>query len=259
MYQKVTMSAYDDLITKILNKTQLKNAVDDMIDSSSNVLNLVSKDWKQTLENSEIYKLHNDKKISYSRNKANDSNFEVNTINSMDNCYHILVAGCWKFNNVVTKDKGPIASIVCKSSLPLVYIGKSMAAHNQQIFVDNCRFFPEPCIPELCSQCALYKVNKHEKSWCILTTRVFNGERVLHTTQENITNTFGPFKFYGILRVDISSRTSYGENKYKIGGSCSNMLIFIESALRAPLTRDCLCLAAEPTETLPRITYVDEN
>ena len=252
------MSSYNDLVRKILNKSKLKSLVDEMVETGGAVLNLVSPEWENILSNSEIYKLHSEKKVNFSKIKGCDPNFEVYTINNMDHYYRVVVAGCWKFNVLVNKGRGNIISVVCQASLPLVRIGQSMAMHNQQIFVDNCRFFPALCVTELCSQCSKYKnKNEQRKSWCILNTKVFDGERVFSILQEHILEAFGPSKFYGVMLVDICSRTTYGENRYKIGGSCREFVAFNESALKAPVNCDCVYLLP-PLES-PQVTYVEEE
>lgn len=252
------MSSYNDLVTKILNTPVLKKAMETMI-SCSDVLNLVSPNWEKNILNSTIYKTHNEKVVGYSKSKSQENKFQCYSMNKMEYHYHVLVTGCWKFN-IIKKDNTNVETIVCNSSQPLSLIGKSMAEHDRQAFVDNSRFFIQSCDASLCSTCEKAKEYSIENNtWCIKNTKVFNGERIRYMLRKHMLNAFGYSRFYGILRLRIHSRTTYGDNKYKIGGLCSDMILFNESALDPPINIDYMFMSLQTSShDNPKITFPED-
>lgn len=252
------MNSYNDLVTKILEKPVLKTAVEGMVHSRA-ILNLVSLDWEEKVLNSNVYKKHIENVVSYSKNKSSVKNFEVQLMTSMDYHYHVLVAGCWKFHTL--KNGGiEMDSIVCNSCQPLLLIGKSMAEHNKQMFVDNSRFFFQSCDANICSACEhVKKLSSQTNIWCVKNTKVFNGERIRYLLRSDLLKAFGHSRMYGILRLKISSRTTYGDNRYKIGGLCAEMILFNESALDPPFNIEHICIPIEATpHENPKITFPEE-
>lgn len=252
------MDSYNDLVSKILKQPVLKTAVEDMI-TSRTILNLVSLNWEETILNSNIYKKHLENVVTYSKNKSSGKKFEVQLMTSMDYHYHVLVAGCWKFHTLKKNDTD-IDSIVCNSCQPLSLIGKSMAEHNKEVFVDNSRFFFQGCDANVCSTCEdVKKVSFKNNIWCVKNTKVFNGRRIRCLLRREVLSAFGHSRMYGILRLKIYSRTTYGDNRYKIGGMCAEMILFNESSLDPPVNIEHLLhLAIESHET-PEITFPEEN
>lgn len=250
---------YNDFVSKILNKPVLRTAVEDM-NREHAALNLVSLNWEETILNSEIYKKHlEDEVVIYTEKKAPKNEFEVHMMVNMDYNYHVIVAGCWKFH-IVKKDGAEFDSIVCNSSQPLYLIGKSMAKNKKQEFIENSRFFFQSCDANVCSTCEeVKKVSFQNNIWCVKNTKVFNGQSIRCLLRRDVLKAFGHSRMYGILRVKISSRTIYGTNnsRYKIGGLCSEMILFNESALDPPINIDNIFLPIE-TQANPEITFPED-
>lgn len=250
------MNSYNDLVTKILNIPVLNTAVNDII-ASHKIFNLVSLKWKETILNSDIYKKHLEHEVNYSQTKSSEVNFKVYIMNGMDYNYHVLVAGCWKFH-ILKKNNTCIDSIVCNSCLPLTLIGKSMAEHSKKVFVDNSRFFFQNCDASVCSICEdVKKISFENNIWCVKNTKVFNGQQIRYLLRRDVLKAFGNSRMYGILRLKVSSRTNWGDNKYKIGGLCAEMILFNESSLEPHVDLERLLLPIE-TPQKPEITYPED-
>lgn len=257
--KRKVMNSYNDFVLKILNNPVLRTAVEDM-NREHAVLNLVSLNWKETILKSEIYKKHLEGAVIYTEKKSSDKQFEVHTMVNMDYNYHVIVAGCWKFHTVKKNDGTEFESIVCNSSQPLLLIGKSMAVNNKQEFIDNSRFFFQSCDANVCSTCEeVKKVSLQNNIWCVKNTKVFNGQSIRCLLRRDVLKAFGHSRMYGILRVKISSRTIFGNHntRYKIGGLCSEMILFNESALDPPINIDNIFLPIE-TQANPEITFPEE-
>lgn len=251
------MNSYNDLVSKILKFSVLKKAVEDMV-TSHTVLNLVSLKWEDTILNSEVYKKHLETTPNYSTVKTAEK-FIVKVMTDMNCHYHVVVAGCWKFH-ILKKKNEQFDSIVCNSCQPLLLIGESLAENNKEVFIDNSRFFFQACDALICSTCEdVRKASYHKNIWCVKNTKVFNGQHIRCLLRREVLNAFGSSRMYGILRLKIYSRTIFDKIKYKMGGLCSEMILFNESSLDPPVNIEHLFTPIESHEKPPEITYPEDK
>ncbi|GBN98210.1 hypothetical protein AVEN_149170-1, partial [Araneus ventricosus] len=226
------------LIEKITSNSVLQNAISDMA-SRTRALNLVRLDWKDELQSNELYRNYMQGKIRYSKGHyAKGEKIYVKNVIGMQNYFNIIVAGYWSFDipnssfNLLD-DKTKSTTIVCRLCTPLLEIGKVMV-DNQHKLHDNCKFFVETCIPSFCASCYRFMVqssNMIPNDWCVLKTKLYNGEQIRPYYRKYMEDNFNTMIFSGILHLTISSRYTFGDDSLKIGGTCREMILFKDSSL----------------------------
>ena len=223
---------YLPLVNTILSHKIISEAIEELY-SRVESLNLITAEWKETLENSEIYQKHCNGKVKYSKGYlvANEKAYNKKLKNSNDH-YNIIVVGEWSLK----KSKNNEYSVVARMCEPLRLIGLSMRENTDSILHDGGRFFIRECSVSFCDECqtkhAEFKVPLLSKNWCVKSLRIFNGKSIQHTftkvLQQNLLKTGS---FMGIFRMRIHSRTTYGDNCYKIGGIIEELIVFQHSIL----------------------------
>ncbi|GFY66922.1 uncharacterized protein TNIN_179511 [Trichonephila inaurata madagascariensis] len=204
-------------------------------EGQNGILNLVRSDWKSVLENNPIYQDFDKKKPMFSAPQQKEYISLQKVL--FNNVLNVVVAGTWNiyFNkNVVT-----IVSNECK---PLEDLSEKMTHDCENTELSNVsRFFVGNCNPMFCNACrkTRHKLGMELKSdknqWCILKTKVFDGEKIRNTFKNNIEKDFVGSTFYGILHVEVNQRYFYNTyekmKKVKIGGVCKEMILFKENCL----------------------------
>ncbi|GFQ85489.1 uncharacterized protein TNCT_352571 [Trichonephila clavata] len=232
---------YSQLIHNTLNVPVLKKAIDDMA-TESGMLNLVNPDWEKKLDDYPVHQMHVEKQVSFSKGHAChvDKAYVKNIANPF-NSYKVMVMALMSCDRTKSQDsegfQGDLNFIV-KECPPLTLIGHAMRETSQQKLHDAARLFKETCSPLLCNTCRTAHQKYHmpcdvHRNWCVMTTRVFDGENLTNAFKkqlEPILESIGTF--LAICQVQIYSRTTFGEDKYKIGGKIKNIIIFQESAIQ---------------------------
>lgn len=226
---------YDKLLEGIVNCSPLMNAVHDIV-KRTGAMNLVTLNWREVLEESPVFKNHLKKEVKYSKTKECNNVF-VKNIYNMDNQFNIVVPGFWILDTstsqptslVKTKTTVISDSLKCCKSEPLEYIGAAMALSKTENLADNCRFYIKSCDPAGCKVCGDSKKKtkkSHKNTWCVKFTKIYDGEKIKHTFRSTIVRTFRQGQFMGILHVTIRRYLMYGDNNFKIGGDCNDMILF---------------------------------
>lgn len=252
-----------EFLTKILECPKLADAVKDLA-SRSGAINLVTPDWKNVLESTDLYTRHRSHKVRFSKGRdVRDKSVNVKTVIGTHNHYNVLVAGYWSLSLSTegSANGGSNPSFVCRLCAPLVSIGESMKESDQWKLQDNCRLFVETCNPVMCIECFKYRdllLTTPDNNWCIRTTRVFNGETIKNTTRTVIEQTFAlQGGFMGVLNLSLNSRLSFGDNLFKIGGVVKEMLLFKETSIYPRVEIDFdLPL---PQTNIPSVTYPEDE
>lgn len=228
---------YDALVRNIDSCEILKKAVEKMA-IATGALNLVSPDWETNLENYRPHKMHLENKVKYSQGHACCSSkaYIRNVIRAQDK-YNVIVTGSFSIDAkndtpvVATEGEESDHSFVTRSSEPLTRIAEAMIENPLQNLNDGSRFFVENCNPMLCHKC----VDSHRqrnipippKNWCVLSTRVFDGKRIRNDFKTFlIPNLLKMGSVFAVLHVQIYSRTTFGDNCFKIGGKIKEMIFF---------------------------------
>ncbi|GFW05472.1 uncharacterized protein TNCV_1699601 [Trichonephila clavipes] len=232
---------YSQLIKKTLAVDVLKKAIHDMA-TGSGMLNLVDSEWENTLQTYPVHRLHMEKKVSFSKGHAChvDKAYVKNIANPL-NSYKVIVVAHMSCDRTKSQhSEGLLGDLnfIAKECPPLTLIGEAMRETAQQKLHDSARLFKETCSPVLCNTCRTLHQKHHipcdvHRNWCVKTTRMFDGENLTHAFKkqlEPILESIGTF--LAICQLQIYSRTTFGEDKYKIGGKIKNIIIFQESAIQ---------------------------
>lgn len=246
---------YSTLVKCIFNNDILSKAVEDLANRTK-ILNLITSEWKHILENSDVYKTHLNGKAKYSKGhsvaKEKAFNRRLKYKNEM---YTIIIAGEWS----LTKTKEDEYSVISRDCEPLQLIASSMREKTDNILHDGGRFFIRHCNPNLCSDCRSvhkkYEIPLTSQNWCVKSLRIFDGKHITMTFAHILQQSLPKMgSFMGIFRMQIQSRTTFGDDCYKIGGVIDEMIIFQHSIL---LPAGIICL--ESTESLPCVEYPNEE
>lgn len=244
-------------IERVYSNSVLKKAVEEMCEGTG-ALNLVDPEWKNLLQNNELYQKYRARKIKFSKGKTSkQEKIHVRNVIGMNNCFNVVVVGYWTLD--CTKEKAD-TSFICRLCSPLTEIGNCMSEHDHMKYSDNCRLFVEKCDPGFCVSCKnaakKLQVFDPKNDWCIVKTKVFNGACIKHVFKTSVEHVFGAGCCMGIFNVLITSRYTYGEENYKIGGTIRDMILFKESSLNEVMNLDI----EYPTELpIPQITYPSEE
>ncbi|GFY66931.1 uncharacterized protein TNIN_179601 [Trichonephila inaurata madagascariensis] len=250
------------LIERVLSISVLKDAILEMT-SKTGALNLVEPGWEEILNNNALFKKYRDGAIRYSKGASSKNDkVHVKNVIGMSNCLKVIVVGYWCLNvpGELTESKIKDTSIVCRKCNALVCIADAMKENPSEKLHDNFRFFIENCDAKYCISCKRAMDKCHlsfNNNWCITKTKVYNGENIKHAFKPTMESIFGFGNCIGILNLTISNRYSFGDQSFKIGGICHEMILFKESALNP-----CVELDIEYpiiSSNVPSITYPDES
>ena len=223
---------YISLVNSILAKEVLLEAVNSL-SSRVESLNLVTPEWKTILENSKVYETHSNRKAKYLKGRlvAKEKAYNKRLKNPND-FYNIIVAGEWSLSKSEDNDY----SIVSRSCEPLQFIANSMKETSDSNLHDGGRFFIRECTVQFCDDCKQnhekFQVPFVTKNWCVKSLRIFNGNNIMHSfayVLQKMLSKMG--SFFGILRMQITSRTTFGDDCYKIGGTIEELIVFQHTVL----------------------------
>ncbi|GFQ64475.1 uncharacterized protein TNCT_525631 [Trichonephila clavata] len=235
---------YSQLIINTLNVPVLKKAIHGMA-AESGMLNLVDPDWEKKLEDYPVDRMHVEKQVSFSKGHAChvDKAYVRNIANPL-NSYKIIVVALMSCDRTKSKDSEGLfgdLNFIAKECPPLTLIGQAMRETTQHKMHDAARLFKETCSPVLCNTCRTAHQKHHipcdiHRNWCVMTTRMFDGENLTNAFKKQLEPILeGIETFLAICQLQIYSRTTFGEDKYKSGGKIKNMIIFQESAIQPPM------------------------
>lgn len=253
---------YNQTIQRIQNIPILSRHIQNM-ELTTNYLNLVVPEWESVLKATDVYDKHAKRSVRYANGRQGEKKFCNQNVLDMDDYYNVIVAGYWHFAPLT--DQSETVTIVCRQCKPLSLIGESMSENNMHIFRSNSRFFIESCDGSICAACQScsnksLSLEYPTDNWCIQSTRIFDGQNVKNMLKCQILKVFSNGRvFNGILRLSVKSRCKFGDNCYKIGGVCKEMLIFPDSALNMS-TEEAIRLALPPSfNNTPTIEYPKED
>lgn len=248
---------YNQCIQRIHNNPILSTHIRAM-ELSTDFLNLAVPDWECVLTNSDVYDKHAKRHVRYANGRQGEKKFCNQNVLDMDDYYNVIVAGYWHFAPLA--DHSETMTIVCRQCKPLSLIGESMSENDMYTFRSNSRFFIESCDQSICAACQSCKslLEYSTDNWCVQSTRIFDGQNVKNMLKCQILKAFSNKRvFNGILRLCVKSRCKYGDNCYKIGGVCKEMLLFPDSALNSSTEAIRLDLAS--SFNTPTIEYPKEG
>lgn len=249
---------YLSLINSIQSNDTLSRAVQELVTRNA-CLNLVTVDWEDALESSEVYKKHVGGKVEYAVGKvvANDKAYN-RRIKEQNACYSAIVAGEWALDRDKDSGEYSIVSRFSNPESPLYQIMVSMRENERSSVHDGGRFFVRECNPHLCSDCRMVysslKIAPPRKNWCVKSIRIFDGKQISIWCTTRFQEALVNMTFMGVLKLVVQSRTTYGNNCYKIGGIIHEMILFQHSVLLPSIS---VCL--EPSVTLPSIEFPEEG
>lgn len=255
---------YDALVQNIYSCKLLKKALDEMV-NRTRALNLVAPDWKTKLDSHPAHTLHLENRVKYSKGRAcSDNKAYVRNVALAQEQYNIIVTGVFAIdaNKKNNNDVEEVLdySFITRKSEPLNCIATAMKETPLQSLHDGARFFVESCEPKFCYRCRDsyndFKIPIPERNWCVLSTRVFDGHQIANEFKSTlIPSLLKVGKTLAIFNTQIYTRTTFGDNVYKIGGKIKEMILFSESAIN---TREELNFAMKPNTNQPAIEYPEE-
>lgn len=225
---------YDKLIQLTLGVPALAKAAQDMAEDTG-VLNLVHPDWENKLKQYDVHQRHLQHKVIYSKGKyCRDNKVYVRNIVKSADIYKVIVLGAMYYDN--PKD-GKASSIIARDCLPLREIGLAMQENAQHQLHDGARLFFDICDPSICIVCqeahkTLNVPIDYERNWCVTKLRVFDGRDMKFTFKKHLEDVMQRIQFLAICQISIKSRSVFGEDKYKIGGNISNIIVFQPSIIQ---------------------------
>lgn len=209
--------------------------------------NLVQKDWLTTLENLPVHQNHKLHKVQYSKGYSGSNGaYNVRSVTSNANTYKVVVLGSFyldkpkdlkKINEACEANVSNDWSFKTRNCPPLQHIGQAMRESDGKTLNDGARLFMESCTPAMCFHCQTYHKQFNVEfdfnhNWCVTKLRIFNGKTIYNTFKSQlITMMQNMGTFLAICQVNIYSRTSYGDDKFKVGGVIKNIIVFQESAI----------------------------
>lgn len=254
---------YPNLIQCTLKCPILANAIEKMA-SDSGMLNLIHPDWESRLNEYPVHQLHLKKEVAFSKGRlcSNDKAY-IRNIARKSNSYNVIVLAslaCTRRKPQEVDGSPGDLYFIARECPPLTRIAEAMKESPNQKLHDGANLFMEYCNPFLCNICMTEHTKHHipydNQNWCVLKTRKFDGEELTH----DFKNVLGPIleragSFLAILQLNIYTRTTFGDDKFKIGGKISNLIVFQESAIQPRVT---LKFSKEIT-TLPSIEFPKED
>lgn len=248
---------YSTIVQTISKLPILRQGIEQMVNRTFAV-NLVVDNWKNVLEKYEVHKAHLQRNVRYSKGHACvEDKAHVRNIISPKHCYNVIVAGYFSISVLEMRE----ISFIVRQCEPLTEIGNAMKDGNCQNLHDGARLFVEECNPAMCSACIKshrdYNVPLCRRNWCVLKTRVFNGETINNIFKHHLEQTLTKGTvFMAVMCVQIYSRTTFGNDAYKISGKVKDMIVFQESVLSPREDLDFGLLIKTP---LPSVEYILED
>lgn len=243
---------YCALVQNILGCSVLREAVEQM-NRKTLALNLIDTDWETALNESPVHQKHKSRSVKYSKGrKCVEDQAEVRHVISPKEVYNVVVAGTFIGN----EDD----SFSVRQCEPLTEIGKAMAENSVQKLHDGARLYVQECNPTLCHTCVKsherFKVPFSRINWCVLRTRVFNGETISNAFKCHLTPMLVKKGFMAIIHAQIFSRTTFGDDMYKLGGRIKDLIVFQESALES---HEAINFGYVESQRAPSIEYPPEK
>lgn len=248
---------YPSLINCIQSNATLSKAVLELV-SRTQFLNLVTLNWKDALEGSEVYQKHVSGKVEYTQGRAVANEKAYNRrIKDQNEWYSVIVAGEWALDRDENSDDYSIVSRFANAHSPLHQITVSMRESERSSVHDGGRFFVRECNPHLCSDCRMVysnlKMAPPRKNWCVKSIRIFDGKQISIWCTKRFQEVLVNMTFMGVLKMVVQSRTTFGNNYYKIGGTIHEMILFQHSVLLPSIS-----VYLEPSMNLPSIEFPEE-
>lgn len=225
---------YNKLVQLTLSNSDLAKAAQDMANVSGAV-NLVDNDWENKLKGYDVHQRHLEHKVMYSKGKyCRDNKVYVRNIVKPSDVYKVIVLGAMYYDK--PKDGKP-SSIIARDCIPLCEIGKAMQENPQHHLHDGARLFFDICDPSICITCQeAHKAKNvpidYERNWCVTKLRVYDGLNMKHTFKKHLEDVMQRIQFLAICQVCIRSRSTFGDDKYKIGGNINSIIVFQQSVVQ---------------------------
>lgn len=223
----------------LLENDVLMTAAEKMSTSEPGLLNLVRSDWRNVLENNPTFQTFKESASEAYYSPIENKSGEQQRV-SVSNIMNVLVMGKWIL--YVDPKKG-YEILIASECEPLEELMRTMLSDvdKEKYKFSDASFFVETCNPIFCRWCRSarekLKLSPHsdKREWCILKTRVYDGDKIKNVFKSSIENNFRGQPFYGILNLQLNSRSFY-QDKYgieccRIGGTCKNMILFKETCL----------------------------
>jgi hypothetical protein len=205
-----------------------------ILEEYNRAVNLICPDWLNVLKEYPVYQKHVNRKAKYGKGKscAKEKAY-VRTI--IDGQFNVIVAG--EFSLVRGTEDEDEYSIVARSCEPLREIGLVMQDNPEWKLHDGGRYFVKTCEPRYCYFCKEEHKNRdiqlpRKNNWCVQSVRVFDGKFLFQECTTPLRDSLLEMKsFFAVFYMQISSRTTFGDNSYKIGGLIKEMIVFQENVL----------------------------
>ncbi|GBN19730.1 hypothetical protein AVEN_261806-1 [Araneus ventricosus] len=255
---------YPNLIQYTLACPVLKKTIHEMA-VGSGTLNLVHPDWESRLHEYSVHRRHLKKEVAFSKGRAcRQDKAHVRNISIPSNAYKVIVLGKLSCSRSKSQElDGPPGDIhfVARECPPLTRIAEAMKDSPSQKLHDGAILFMEHCDPALCNQCLTAHTQRRvpwdrRRNWCVLKTRKFNGMKLEHDFKTKLVPVLeGLGSFYAIAQLNIFSRTTFGEDTFKIGGKIKDLIVFQESAI-LPRVEE---IVFSERSTIPSIEFPEEE
>lgn len=221
---------------KCIVANPILNAEVKAIAERGGLVNLVDENWADIIDKLPLYQKHKDNGVKFSVGKERQ-NVKVQSIIGSENCYNIVVAGKWSLRlkeiNDVDPKKNKDTCLVNRTCLPLVKIAKVLAESPNREVHSNFKFFVEKCSEKICNKCYIHRsmFTGPKDDWCVVTSKLFDGEEIVNTCKSRIEETFGGLShFSAILVLTINSRVNFSD-AFKISGSIREFILFKDSVV----------------------------
>ncbi|GBO40402.1 hypothetical protein AVEN_58053-1 [Araneus ventricosus] len=217
----------------VLEFPVLVDAASNMADPHSGILNLVRKDWKKVLHNHPKFQ-----DVSTCRPPFQEATDSKNaSVQRLSNVHHLDVVIFGKFSLFYDGNKDH-HFITVREGESFTEILKGMTSDLTGVKLSTGRFFVEACSPLYCKPCRETRLENRlplitkKREWCVLKTKIYNGETIQNVFRSDIENLFRGTVFCGIVHFQISSRYFYtnmqNERECRLSGNCKDMILFKE-------------------------------
>lgn len=236
---------YPNLIECVLKCPILANAIEEMT-LDSGMLNLVHPDWESKLNKYPVHQRHLNKEVAFSKGHVcNNDKAYIKHIAVPRNSYKVIVLAslaCTRKKPQEPESPPGDLYFIARECPPLTCIAEAMKESPSHKLHDGANLFMEYCNPILCNICLTEHTKQHvpydiHQNWCVLKTRKFDGNELTHDFKKSLEPVLERLgSFLAIVQLNIYSRTTFGEDKFKIGGKIKNLLVFQESAIQPRVT-----------------------
>lgn len=231
---------YSKLIKEVVESPILVDFSSKMV-SRSGALNLICEDWEKELEQSSVHQRHVNKQVLFSNEReVRRKSAKLRRIISSNDTYKLVTFGIFSLDqskSVELEEPTGDWSIVVRECPPLTRIGEVWRESSEYKLHDGARLFVDTCIPSLCVHCNNHFKMSGDKvdltrNWCVTKLHYFNGKEIYNMSKNRFISDWANMgSFLAIIHVNMMSRTTFGERKYKIGGQIKNIIVFQESAI----------------------------